>query len=56
MSKNYSMMVKNVQKLQHDGQKCPKLQHDGQKCPKTTARWSKMSKNYSMVVKNGQNM
>jgi hypothetical protein len=39
MSKNYRIivknfqnysMVKNGQKLPHDGQKCPKVLHDGQ--------------------------
>jgi hypothetical protein len=25
MSKSYRMMVKNGQKLRHDGQKCPKI-------------------------------
>jgi hypothetical protein len=37
-------MVKNGQKLPHDGQKCPKI----------TACWLKMAKNYCMMVKNVQ--
>jgi hypothetical protein len=35
MAKNYRMIVTNVHKLQHDGQKWPK----------TTPWWSKMAKN-----------
>jgi hypothetical protein len=40
-SKNYSMVVKNVLKLLHNGKKFSK-----------TTAWSKMAKNYRMMFKN----
>jgi hypothetical protein len=37
MSKNYSIIVKTVKKLPHDGKKFSKIQHDGKKWPKHVA-------------------